>query len=129
MQHEPKMKLGTNLMKTLLPALAAAALGSAACTAGTDKTLVSWVCLANTTQQGGSALTIQSDRRFDGIVFGERVAGKWMAGSEVLARTQADQQANAVENADDKTLVQMAIVYKGKQICHLQFPLLGLEFF
>jgi hypothetical protein len=81
-----------------------------------DKTLVSWVCLGNTTQQGGSALTIQSGDRFDGIVFGERVAGKWMAGSEVLARTQADQQANAVENADDKTLVQMAIVYKGSQI-------------
>jgi sucrose-6-phosphate hydrolase SacC (GH32 family) len=81
-----------------------------------DKTLVSWVCLANTTQQGGSVLTIQSGDRFDGIVFGERVAGKWMAGSEVLARTQADQQANAVENADDKTLVQMAIVYKGRQI-------------
>lgn len=82
----------------------------------TDKTLVSWVCLANTTQQGGSALTIQSYDRFDGIVFGERVAGKWMAGSDGFARTQGDQQANAVETADDKTLVQMAIVYKGSQI-------------
>ena len=82
----------------------------------TDKTLVSWVCLANTTQQGGSALTIQSGDHFDGIVFGERVAGKWMAGSEGFARTQGDQQANAVEKADDKTLVQMAIVYKGSQI-------------
>jgi sucrose-6-phosphate hydrolase SacC (GH32 family) len=87
-----------------------------AAVAGTDKTLVSWVCLANTTQQGGSTLTIQSGDRFDGIVFGERVAGKWMAGSEVLARTQGDQQANAVEKADDKTLVQMAIVYQGNQI-------------
>ena len=110
------MKLGTNLMKTLLPALAASALGSAACAAGTDKTLVSWVCLSDTAQQGGSALTIQSGDRFDGIVFGERVAGKWMAGSEGFARTQGDQQANAVENADDKTLIQMAIVYKGSQI-------------
>jgi sucrose-6-phosphate hydrolase SacC (GH32 family) len=81
-----------------------------------DKTLVSWVCLANTAQQGGSALTIQSGDRFDGIVFGERVAGKWMAGSEGFTRTQGDQQANAVEKADDKTLVQMAIVYKGSQI-------------
>lgn len=84
--------------------------------AGTDKTLVSWVTLANTTQQGGSALTIQSYDRFDGIVFGEKVAGKWMSGSEGFARTQGDQQANAVEKADSKTLVQMAIVYKGKQI-------------
>ena len=87
-----------------------------AAVAGTDKTLVSWVCLANTTQQGGSALTIQSGDRFDGIVFGESVAGKWMAGREVFARTQGDQQANAVEKADDKTLVQMAIVYQGNQI-------------
>jgi len=110
------MKLGTNLMKTLLPALAMSVIGSAACTAGTDKTLVSWVCLANTAQQGGSALTIQSDDRFDGIVFGERVAGKWMAGSEGFARTQGDQQANAVEKADNTALVQMAIVYKGNQI-------------
>jgi len=94
--------------------LAGSAVAGSALTA--DKTLVSWVCLANTAQQGGSALTIQSYDRFDGIVFGERVAGKWMAGSEGFARTQRDQQANAVENADDKTLVQMAIVYKGSQI-------------
>ena len=81
-----------------------------------DKTLVSWVCLGNTAQQGGSALTIQSYDQFDGIVFGEKVAGKWMSGSGGFARTQADQQANAVESADDKTLVQMAVVYKGSQI-------------
>jgi sucrose-6-phosphate hydrolase SacC (GH32 family) len=83
---------------------------------GTDKTLVSWVCVANTTQQGGSALTIQSYDRFDGIVFGERVAGKWMAGSEGFTRTQGSQQENAAENADNTTLIQMAIVYKGNQI-------------
>lgn len=92
------------------------AVAGAVAVASTDKTLVSWVCLANTTQQGGSALTIQSYDHFDGIVFGERAGGKWTAGSEIYARTQADQQANAVENADDKTLVQMAIVYKGSQI-------------
>jgi sucrose-6-phosphate hydrolase SacC (GH32 family) len=110
------MKLGTNLLKTLLPALAAAVIGSAACAEGTDKTLVSWVCLVNTTQQGGSALTIQSGDHFDGIVFGEKVAGKWMAGSEMYARTQGDQQANAVEKVDDKTPVQMSAVYKGSQV-------------
>ena len=84
--------------------------------AGTDKTLVSWVCLANTTQQGGSALTIQRGDQFDGIVFGEKEAGKWMAGSDGFTRTQGNQQANAIEKADDKTLIQMAIVYKGNQI-------------
>jgi sucrose-6-phosphate hydrolase SacC (GH32 family) len=84
--------------------------------AGTDKTLVSWVTLANTTQQGGSALTIQQGDQFDGIVFGEKVPGKWMAGSEMYARTQADQQANPGEKADDKTLVQLAVAYQGNQI-------------
>ncbi|MEI6784869.1 MAG: hypothetical protein WCQ21_28570, partial [Verrucomicrobiota bacterium] len=79
--------------------------------AGSDKTLVSWVCLANTTQQGGSALTLQQGGQFDGIVFGEKVSGKWMAGSEGYARTQGDQQPNAVEKRDDKALIQMAVVY------------------
>jgi len=84
--------------------------------AGTDKTLVSWVTLDNTTQQSGSALTIQAGDKFDGIVFGEKAVGKWMAGSNYYARTQGDQQANAVEKADAKTLIQMAIVYQGNQI-------------
>ena len=87
-----------------------------AATAGTDKTLVSWVCLANTTQQGGSALTIQRGEQFDGIVFGEREAGRWMAGSEGFARTQGNQQANAVEQAGRDTLIQMAVVYQGNRI-------------
>ena len=101
-------------MLSLVTALAAG--HAAAGQPSTDKTLVSWVCLANTTQQGGSALTIQSGTRFDAIVFGEKAAGKWMAGSDGFARTQGDQQANAVEKADGKTLVQMAVVYEGRQI-------------
>ena len=35
---------------------------------------------------------------------------------KALPRTQGDQQANAVEKRDDKTLIQMAIVYQGNQI-------------
>ena len=76
------------------------ALGGAANAADTDKTLVSWVCLDNTTQRGGSALTIQRGDQFDGIVFGERVSGRWMAGSDSFQRTPSDQQASAVEKAD-----------------------------
>ena len=87
-----------------------------AASAGVDKTLVSWVTLANTTQQGGSALTIQRSDRFDGIVLGEKAPGRWMAGSEFYSRTQGGQQANAAENADNKTLIQMAIVYQGKRV-------------
>ncbi|MFM8733672.1 MAG: GH32 C-terminal domain-containing protein, partial [Pirellulales bacterium] len=95
------------------PGLVAQAFDQAA---PTDKTLVSWVALANLAQQGGSALTIQQGDQFDGIVFGEKVAGKWMAGSQYFLRTQGDQQANAAETADAKTLIQMAIVYRGDRI-------------
>jgi len=87
-----------------------------AAAAGSDKTLVSWVSLANTHQKGGSALTLQSDDAFDGIVFGEQAAGKWMAGSDFFKRTQSQQDANAAETADANTQTQMAIVYKGNQI-------------
>jgi beta-fructofuranosidase len=73
-----------------------------------DKTLVAWVSPANLNQQGGSVLTIQSDERFDAIVFGERARGKWMAGSEFFRRTPADQNANAAETAGPDALVQMA---------------------
>lgn len=85
-----------------------------------DKTLVAWVYLANTTQQGGSALTLDVGSPpgdvFDGIVFGERAKGKWMAGSNFFDRTPADQSAYPTEEAGPDTLIQMAIVYKGDQI-------------
>ena len=83
---------------------------------GADKTLVSWVALDHTAQQGGSALTIQRGEQFDGVVFGERAAGRWMAGSEGFTRTQGSQQANAAEKADRNTLIQMAVVYQGNRI-------------
>ena len=103
------------MMADAVVALMICSIHSAAA-AGTDKTLVSWVILANTSQWGGSALTIQRGDQFDGIVFGERVPGRWMAGSNFFARTQSQQQANAVETADNKTLIQIAIAYKGNQI-------------
>ena len=53
---------------------------------------------------------------FDGIVFGELAAAKWMAGSDFFSRTQKDQANNPVETADSNTLVQVAIVYQGKQV-------------
>lgn len=85
----------------------------------TEKTLVSWVYLANTTQRGGSALTIQTPaEEFDAIVFGEMVEGRWMAGSQFFARTlPAQKQAELpVEDADAKTLVQMAVTYGDDRI-------------
>ena len=84
--------------------------------AKTDKTLVAWVAPANLTQRGGSVLTIQSGDRFDAIVFGELQPGKWMAGSNFHKRTEKAQNKYAPETANSKTMVQMAIVYKGNEI-------------
>jgi sucrose-6-phosphate hydrolase SacC (GH32 family) len=81
-----------------------------------NKTLVSWVTLKDKGVRAGSVLTIQDGDRFDGIIFAERAAGKWMAGSNFFSRTEKDQNANPVESADDKTLVQMAIVYHGSRV-------------
>jgi beta-fructofuranosidase len=80
--------------------------------ASVEKTLVSWLTLDNARQRGGSALTIQRGGQFDAMVFGEREAGRWMAGSENLARTQAAQGRNAAEDTVAGSLIQLAAVYK-----------------
>ena len=82
-----------------------------------DKTLVVWVAPANLAQRGGSALTVEDARgRFDGIVFGELAAAKWMAGSDMFARTQKDQAGFPAETADAAAFVQIATVYRGRQV-------------
>lgn len=82
-----------------------------------DKTLVAWVTVANLGQSGGAVLTIENPSGvFDSIVFGELSRGKWMVGSNVFARTQRSQDSYARETADAKTLVQIAVVYKGRQV-------------
>jgi sucrose-6-phosphate hydrolase SacC (GH32 family) len=83
-----------------------------AATANTEKTLVSWLILENLTQRGGSALTIQRGDQFDAIVFGEKEVGRWMGGSENFRRTQAGQGGNLAEQTNEKSLIQVAIVYK-----------------
>ena len=112
-------QLGTTILATAVMLLGALSANGAEVTknkANGDKTLVAWVSPANLTQQGGSALTIQSGDRFDAIVFGERARGKWMAGSDSFQRTQGDQAANAAETAKPDALVQIAIVYEGNEV-------------
>ncbi len=77
-----------------------------------EKTLESWVLLANLKQRGGSALTLQtrSGLVFDAIVFGEREAGQWMAGSDGFVRTKSF--AAPVETTGTKEPVHFAIVYQ-----------------
>jgi hypothetical protein len=83
-----------------------------------DKTLVAWVCPANTTQRGSGVLAVQEGETFDAIVLGERVAGRWMAGSDYFRRTQDEsaQRACPAETADSGTLVQLAVVYRGREV-------------
>ena len=84
-----------------------------------DKTLVAWVQLANRTQRGGAAITLFDAHRnecFDAIVFGEKSPGKWMAGSDFFHRTEGDQSRYPSETAGPEELVQVAIVYRGRQI-------------
>ena len=103
------------IISSIMIALAAVSLCAAEST-GTDKTLVVWIAPANLTHRGGSALTIQSGDQFDGIVFGELQPGKWMAGSDYHRRTEKTQDKYVRETTDSKTMVQMAIVYKGDEI-------------
>ncbi|RMF90929.1 MAG: LamG domain-containing protein, partial [Planctomycetota bacterium] len=82
-----------------------------------DKTLVAWVTPANLEQRGGSVLTIEKPGGvFDAIVFGELAPARWMAGSNLFQRTNRNQNDVAAETAGQDTLVQVAIVYRGREI-------------
>ena len=102
------------ILATMLGPLAAA---GAEKTVIADKTLVAWVAPADLTQRGGSVLTIEkSGGVFDAIVLGELAASKWMAGSNGFSRTLKEQADWPAETADSQTLVQIAVVYRDKQI-------------
>ncbi|MCP5526073.1 MAG: GH32 C-terminal domain-containing protein [Verrucomicrobiales bacterium] len=82
-----------------------------------DKTLVVWAQPANLTQRGGSALTIDDlGSHFDGIVFGEILAGRWMPGSDFYRRTQQEQTTWPAETTPPDAWVQVAITYAGQQV-------------
>ena len=82
-----------------------------------DKTLIAWVAPATRTQRGGSVLTIEKPGGvFDAIVLGELAPAKWMAGSDGFNRTKREQDTFPVETADSHTLIQIAIVYRDKEV-------------
>lgn len=103
----------------LFPAILLATVAAAAETNSfQDKTLVVWAAPANLTQHGGSALTLDDGQtHFDGIVFGEISRRKWMAGSDFFRRTMQDQSNWPEETANADTFVQIAIVYRGDNVC------------
>ena len=77
-----------------------------------DKTLVSWVHLEDESVRAGSILTLQNGSEFDGIVFGELMTGKWMAGSDNWKRSEKNQEKYSDNDAEAGPLIQMAIVYQ-----------------
>jgi beta-fructofuranosidase len=82
-----------------------------------DKTLVAWVALANTDQRGGSALTLDDGfSHFDGIVYGERVPGTWMAGSDNFRRSGKEENSSKAAVTGTEEFQMVAIAYKSKEI-------------
>ena len=84
-----------------------------------DKTLVAWVRLDNLNQSGSGVLAIQEPGgEFDAITFGELASHRWMAGSHGFRRTQAKnaQDLLAPETASTRQWLQIAVVYRGRQI-------------
>ena len=83
-----------------------------------DKTLVAWVRLDNLSQSGSGVISIQDGDEFDAIAFGEHVEGRWIAGSNTFQRTQSQvaQESLKPETARPNQWLQLAIVYRAKQI-------------
>ncbi len=75
------------------------------------KTLEAWVKLDNLDQRGGSAITVQNidGGQFDAIVFGEREAMRWIAGSDGYTRSMIFGGEEETEAKDG--FVHLAITY------------------
>ena len=79
----------------------------------TEKTLEAWVQLDRLDQRGGAAISVQNldGGQFDAIVFGEKDAGQWMAGSNGYSRWQS--LKGRQETLADAQPVHVAITYAG----------------
>lgn len=78
------------------------------------KTLIAKVYLGDLEQGGGAAISLISEasKRFDAIVFGERQAGKWIAGSENFVRTTDVSAPAELPENESRQPVHMAISYQ-----------------
>ena len=77
-----------------------------------EKTLEAWLQLDGLDQTGGGVVTVQdlAGDAFDAIVYGEREARRWIAGSDHFRRTQ--DVAGAPEQKAATEPVHLAITYK-----------------
>jgi len=76
-----------------------------------EKTLEAWIQLDSLEQAGGAAMTVQTKDGgvFDAIVFGEKDAGQWMAGSNGFVRTRSFNAPKETEAVG--RIVHFAITY------------------
>ena len=77
------------------------------------KTLEAWVILDNLTQQGGGVITVQHKDGgvFDSLVFGEKQAAHWVAGSDHFNRSELFE--GPAETEVTTRPVHIAVVYQG----------------
>ena len=77
-----------------------------------EKTLETWVALANLEQKGSGVLTVENAAGdvFDSIVFAELQQIRWMAGSENFKRVR--DAGGFVETAPPSEPIHVAIVYR-----------------
>ncbi len=81
------------------------------------KTLMAWVTLSNVYQRGGGVITLEnpdtscSSETFDSIVYGERVANQWIAGSDFFKRTPDDNDGNLETIQSIEQEIHITIVY------------------
>jgi Protein of unknown function (DUF1553)/Protein of unknown function (DUF1549)/Concanavalin A-like lectin/glucanases superfamily/Planctomycete cytochrome C len=78
----------------------------------TEKTLEAWVRLSHLQQRSGGVIGVETldGKTFDCIVYGEREAKRWIAGSNNFQRTKSIE--NAVDESDaDSRFVHLAAVY------------------
>jgi mono/diheme cytochrome c family protein len=77
-----------------------------------EKTLEAWLRVSDLAQRGGGVMSVEAkaDGVFDGIVFGERVPRKWMAGSSFFQRSRDFTAPD--EDAPSGELVHVAAVYR-----------------
>ncbi len=78
------------------------------------KTMEVWVQLDTLDQAGGGAMSIQTPGggEFDSIVYAERQAGRWMAGSNFFARTE--DFGGPRESSAHKTPAHLVLTYDEK---------------
>ncbi len=78
-----------------------------------EKTLEAWVQLGHLQQRSGGVIGVETldGKVFDTIVFGEKQAKRWIAGSNNFARTQAIDKASDESEAANR-FVHVAVVYE-----------------